>query len=92
MTYWEFLHQHNVNRPFTSDDWQSLGDLKERLVEKGLWDNFHEITHDNTLTSDGDFWNYDVLTERHWSEFDKWLLNPGVFIPLVDEFLRKEKG
>ena len=85
------LHQ---NRTFTT--WQDLGDCKEALEKDGLWDEFHELTHDNTVASAGDFWNYDVLTEKHWSEFDRWLFRPTDenggphFCRLVAEFMEEK--
>ena len=79
------------------DTWQDLGDCKEALEKDGLWDEFHELTHDNTVASAGDFWNYDVLTEKHWSEFDKWLFRPtdengeAHFCRLVAEFMEDKR-
>lgn len=60
--------------------WQDLGDLKDKLVEKGMFEKFYVYAVKN--------WAY----EPRSSDFTQWLLNPAVFIPLVVEFLKKEKA
>lgn len=76
-------------RSFTTGN--DMLDLKNKIVEKGEWNEFHEITHDNTLSTDGNFGVYDVLTEEHWSEFDNWLFSIPRFCELVGEWLEKRK-
>ena len=83
--------QHHISlakrndRSFSPDDWQSLGDLKNKLVEKGMWDKF-------SFRCEG-IWERD----NHYVDFDDiaftlWLINPAIFIPLVDEFLKEKEG
>ena len=67
------------NRSFTT--WQDMGDLKEKLVGKGMWTNFY-------LYAKTKCWIDEYFCE---SNVVAWFLNPAVFIPLVVEFLRKEK-
>lgn len=69
------------NRTFTT--WQDLGDLKERLEEKGMWEKFYNYCaalHQDENTSD----------KRSVVRFTVWLLNPATFIPMVAEFLEAQ--
>ena len=79
-----FSEFSEINRTFSPDDWQSLGDLKNKLVEKGMWDKF-------SFRCEG-IWERD----NHYVDFDDiaftlWLINPAIFIPLVDEFLKEKE-
>jgi hypothetical protein len=70
------------NRTFTT--WQDLGDLKNKLAEKGLWQEFYQLCARN----------YKATRMVNWKWIDEssvssWLINPGVFIPLVAEFLKR---
>jgi len=71
-------HRKN-NRTFIT--WQDLGDLKEKLAEKGMWEEFEDFTCAEFRNGKG----------KRPYRFPDWLLNPSVFIPLAVEFLRKEK-
>jgi hypothetical protein len=73
-----FPEEWKAHRTFTT--WQDLGDLKEKLVEKGMWKEF--------LFFYADIGPVDPQKTTDW--FDH-LLNPTVFIPLCVEFLGKEK-
>ncbi len=76
------------NRTFTT--WQDVGDCKDKLVEKGLWNEFDEWA----------FMKWDALKpfndlSRHIGEFNNWLFLPvdesgePHFCRLVAEFLRE---
>ncbi len=60
-----------MNRTFTTPD--DFFALRNALVKSGEWDEFCEISHTNTLASDGNMWNYSIDDEQHWFEFFKWL-------------------
>ena len=66
-------------RTFTT--WQDLGDLKEKLVEKGLWDDFENFA-------------LSKKNEKFVSmvSLSNYLINPAIFIPLVNEFLKEERS
>lgn len=69
----------------TFDAWQDLGDLKEKLEEKGLWTKFYNYCasiHQDENTSD----------KRSVVRFTVWLLNPATFMTLVAEFLKDKNG
>ena len=75
----QFWQRQRQNRTFTT--WQDMGDLKEKLVGKGMWTNFYPYAKTKC-------WIDEYFCE---SNVVAWFLNPAVFIPLVVEFLRKEK-
>lgn len=65
-------------RSFTT--WQDLGDLKEKLEEKGMWDGFSFFAFEK--------WDHkDPSVKMVRNYFTDWLMNPTTFIPLVAEFL-----
>ena len=72
-----------MGNPRTFDTWQDLGDLKEKLVEKGKYEGEYGLAR---------FAHDKWYTQFHtiFKSYDGWLLSPAVFIPLVVEFLRKE--
>jgi hypothetical protein len=70
-----------IQRTFTT--WQDLGDLKDKLVEKGMWWKFFVM-----IVEDYSDKKAKGLVMPH--EITDYLLNPTVFIPLCIEFLRKE--
>ena len=72
-------------RSFTT--WQDLGDLRNKLVEKGMWWKFHAVMRHEFCK---DFIAVCSRDEME-AEYNNWLLSPSIFIPLVVEFLRKEQ-
>lgn len=54
------------NRTFTT--WQDLGDVKEKLVEKGMWEEFYWYARDA--------WEESHILNRESSEFSSWLFRP----------------
>ena len=59
----------------TFKSWQDLGDLKEKLIDKGGW---------------ADFYRWAILKTPKETEhyvFSAWLLNPGRFCQLVAIFI-----
>ena len=85
----------HTDRSFTT--WQDLGDIRVKLVEKERYDDFLDFTY-RKIAREIDRVRHSVRGQQV-SEIDgpieiqwsKWLFNPPVFIPLVVEFLRKEK-
>jgi hypothetical protein len=67
------------DRPFTT--WPDLGDLKEKLVKDNTWEEFDDFSYKEFMFRKG----------KRPYRYNSWLLSPAVFIPLVVEFLRKEK-
>jgi len=67
------------NRTFTT--WQDLGDLKEKLVDKGLYDRFSFYAQKQLDKIPGPSGNR--------RRFDDWLLNPRRFCQLVADFLKE---
>ena len=60
--------------------------LKEKIVEKGMWDDFEEWT----------FIKWDSMKpfsdySRSLGQYADWLISPAKFIPLVDEFLKEKE-
>ena len=79
----ECIDSYASNREFSPDDWQSFGDLKNKLVEKSLW--YGENGFERFILN---WWNDN--TDRIQG-FTDWLINPAIFIPLVDEFLKEKE-
>ena len=80
----DHIQNDNKNRQRSFTTWQDMGDLKEKLVEKGRYEGeygFARFAHDKWYTQ----------FHTIFKSYDGWLLNPAVFIPLVAEFLRREK-
>ncbi len=68
--------------------WQDLGDLKDKLVEKGEWGKFHIFAADI-------FWLEPILEpikeindDTYDSDFDNWLFNSPRFCWLMNEWLK----
>jgi hypothetical protein len=67
------------NRTFTTP--QDMVDLKDKLVENGMWDEFYSNLHISFSNS----------RQFHQAEdFGSWLLNPERFCGLVNDFLKEE--
>ena len=76
------------------DEWHDLGDLKEKIVEKGEGEEFIKFSYTK--------WVYPetqvkinpatILAIRSSTGFDLWLINPSIFIPLVDEWLKEKEA
>jgi hypothetical protein len=69
------------NRTFTT--WQDLGDLKDKLVEEGLWRKFEKFAVMAFYAPRGP----DTL-----EGFTDWLFNPIRLPELVAEFLKGRRG
>ena len=72
------------NRTF--DTWQDLGDLKEKLVEKGLWINFEGLAYKsffNPFSRDED--DLDTYYDQIIGAYTEWLMDPARIL-LVAEF------
>lgn len=70
---------NTYNRSYSPDAWDSLGKLKEKIVEKGKWHDFWKFTKDMHTR---------IMKERNcvvWkkSDHDYWLFQPANFFPLV---------
>ena len=81
---------HKINIKFrTFTVWQDLGDLKEKLVEKGMWlafmcfaaRQYNKDHQDRPLSLDG---SYVVV------DFNLWLLSPARFCQLVADWWKEE--
>jgi len=70
----------------TINDWQSLGDLKNKLVETHQWYDFYLFARGKIRNSE-----LDQIYNSYETGFVNWLINPAIFIPLVDEFLKEIK-
>ena len=64
----------------TFDTWQDLGDLKEKLVELGRWDEFENYIWGKY------YFEPSAIYKETWLN---WLLNPARFCQLVADW-RKE--
>ena len=64
------------------DTWQDLGDLKEKLVDKGLHDQFSFYAEKQLDGIPGPSGNR--------RRFDDWLLNPRRFYQLVADYLKEK--
>ena len=82
-----------TDRTFTTGN--DMMDLKNKIVEKGEGEEFIKFSYMK--------WVYPetqvkinpatILAIRSSAGFDLWLINPSIFIPLVDEWLKeKEKS
>jgi len=82
----ECIDSYASNRELSPDDWQSLGDLKNKLVERGMWDGFEAWTFKkwDSMKPFGDY-------SRSLGQYADWLINSAIFIPLVDEFLKEKE-
>ena len=68
-----------MHRTFTT--WQDLGDLKEKLVEKDIFDSFGRLAINR--------WAEKLNNKETSSNYVEWLLNPARFCQLVADW-RKE--
>ena len=76
-------------RTFAS--WQDLGDLKNKLVEKGEWIKFREFTWVVWYDSEPD--KYTALDcYESPSNFENWFINATRFCELVGEFIMSTKS
>ena len=69
------------SRTFTT--WQDLGDLKEKLEEKGMWEQCNAFMYKAFARQHATAY----LFQDHLHLFTAWLINPATFIPLVAEYL-----
>jgi len=80
-------YDESHNRDFSPDDWQSLGDLKKKLVETHQWYDFYLFARGKIRNSE-----LDQIYNSYETGFVNWLINPAIFIPLVDEFLKEKES
>lgn len=73
-------HQREANRTF--DTWDDLGDLKEKMVEKGDWETFKEYAYH--------YWVSRVTHKGEYEDKDDWLFTPSRFCQLVLEAVKQE--
>ena len=88
---YEHALEHVDNRTFLT--WQDVGDVKKKLVAKGMWEDFEGyayMAYERELNI-----NFADLT-HHPSEFTSWLFRPvnekgeAHFCQLVADFLKEE--
>ena len=65
-------------RTFTTP--QDMMDLKDRLVEKGMWEQFEQFS----------FWKWVGDKTLKEITFTRHIINPATFIPLVSSFLEAQ--
>lgn len=65
--------------------------VKEKLVERGKWEEFYCFSHDNVNTEESNVWLWDYDDIEHWTEFNSWLFIPTRFYELAVEFLEGRK-
>lgn len=70
-------------RPFTPDDWPSLGAIKEKIVEEGKWYNFFNWSRD--------FYQKAIQHDIGYADYTNWLMDPIRFPELVVGWWR-ERG
>jgi len=67
----------------TFSTWQDLGDLKDKLVEKGMWNDFSAFAWDK--------WTDQCEGGRcPVEDYANWLLNPARFCQLVADWWKEE--
>jgi len=83
----EFRINKRQFRSFSPNDWQSLGDLKDKLVEKGRWEKFEDYAF-NIFSE----MLYVGVPEAMHTTPTQWLLNAPRFCKLVGEFLKEARS
>uniref|UniRef100_A0A6M3IZD4 Uncharacterized protein n=1 Tax=viral metagenome TaxID=1070528 RepID=A0A6M3IZD4_9ZZZZ len=78
------------------DEWHDLGDLKEKLVEKGEWRDFLRFcfNSDEASGTDGKTWYFQKEEEEKYynEDFIDWLFTMPRFAELVDEWLKEKEA
>jgi hypothetical protein len=78
-------YTHAQNRTFITA--QDMMDLKERLVEKGMWPKFWYYSHEVWLP----IIDINKFRPDGFVTFINWLLNPPRFCKLLADLLKKEE-
>ena len=80
-------HGHYLkNRTFTT--WQDTGDLKERIVEMGEWDEFIDFTLEEHGSLGPVFSNE---AKFYKADYIDWLMNPERFCELVAKWWKERR-
>jgi hypothetical protein len=89
-TTWGLNGIFDLHRSFSPGDWQDLGDLKNKLVEKGMWREFRTFAQEAWCEERQKHYMF-PLYSGGLAMSDDYLIDPGVFIPLVVEFLKERE-